>query len=63
MVGKEYGVVQKLYAMSAQITMSTMLIFCLIVVEKLASWLHSLINLVLVVACACIFYFNIGFKF
>ena len=40
-------------------TVSTMLIFCLIVAGQLASYLHWSVILV-VVMCVCSFYFNDG---
>ena len=45
--------------MPALITMLTKLIFCLIIAGQIASWLHWLINLI-IVACSYIFHFNDG---
>ena len=49
----------ELYAIPALITVSTILIFCLMVAGQLTSWLHWLISLV-VVTCVYIFHFSDG---
>ena len=59
MAGREYGTASKLYAIPALITVSTMLICCLIVAGHFVNCLHWFSTL-LVVMCVWSFHFNEG---